>query len=205
MHNKLLLGSKSRSRQQLLRDANIPFEIVEQDAQEGSCNWGLPLVKLVEQIALYKMDHVKLPIGHDGQFCFVLTADTLSQDADGTIQGKPIDHADAIEKIKSARTGSIIATAFCLDRKIYQGGRWEIEKRIIRVVTAGYLFVVPDDWIEYYLKYSQGFISSNAIAVEGYGAQFLKQVSGSYSVIVGLPMFELREALGELNFFAVKN
>jgi septum formation protein len=201
MRNKLLLGSKSCARQQLLREANIPFEIVEQNAQEGSCNWGLPLVKLVEQIALYKMDHVKLSSGHDGQFCFVLTADTLSQDVDGTIHGKPIDHVDAIAKIKSARTGSTLATAFCLDKRICQDDTWKIEKRIVRVVTAGYLFIVPDDWIERYLEYSKGFISSNAIAVEGYGAQFLKQISGSYSVIVGLPMFELREALNELNFF----
>ncbi|TET06314.1 hypothetical protein E3J79_02345, partial [Candidatus Dependentiae bacterium] len=168
---------------------------------EGSCNWGLPLVKLVEQIAIYKMDHVKLPSGRDGQCYFVLTADTLCQDADGTIQGKPIDLADAIAKIKSARAGSNLATAFCLDRKIYQGGTWNIEKRIVRVVTTEYLFIVPDDWIERYLECSRGFTSSNAIAVEGYGVQFLKQVSGSYSVIVGLPMFELREALNELNFF----
>lgn len=201
MRNKLLLGSKSLARQQLLREANVPFEIVEQGAQEGSCNWRLPLVKLVEQIAIYKMDYVKLPSGRDGQYCFVLTADTLSQDADGTIQGKPIDRADAIAKIKSACAGSTLATAFCLDKRVYQSGTWKIEKRIVRVVTAEYLFVVPDDWVERYLQYSRGFISSNAIAVEGYGAQFLKQVSGSYSVIVGLPMFELREALNELNFF----
>lgn len=201
MSNILFLGSKSQSRQQLLREANIPFEVIRQEAEEKSCDWGLPLVQLVEQIALAKMDHVQLQEGKEGQQCFVLTADTLGQTAQGAIEGKPVDREDAIRKIKAARAGSRLATAFCLDRKVWQGSKWEIDKRIVRVVTAEYLFDVPDHWIERYLTHSRGFICSNAIAVEEYGAQFLKRASGSYSAIVGLPMFELREALDELGFF----
>lgn len=202
MENVLLLGSKSQARQDLLREANVPFKTCEHEAEEKSCDWGLPLIKLVEEIARHKMDHVMLHNGKEGQRCFVLTADTLSQDADGTIQGKPVNRVDAISKIKAARLGSRLATAFCLDRKIYYSGTWKIDKRIVRVVTAEYLFIIPDFWIERYLSNSRGFTSSNAIAVEGYGAQFLKHISGSYSTIVGLPMFELREALEDLAFFS---
>ena len=65
-----------------------------------------------------------------------------------------------------------------------------------------YKFVIPDEWIEIYLKHSLLALSaSNAIAVEGYGAQFLTAVNGSYSAIVGLPMFELRQALSDVGFF----
>lgn len=202
MENVLFLGSKSQARQQLLREANIPFELVEQEAQEESCDWGLPLIRLVEEIARHKMNNIVLPTVQEGQRSFVLTADTLSQDADGNIQGKPIDRIDATAKIKAARLGSRLATAFCLDRKVYYSGTWEIDKRIVRVVTAEYLFDVPDEWIERYFAHSHAFISSNAIAIEEYGSQFLKQISGSYSAIVGLPMFELREALEDLEFFS---
>lgn len=201
MNNVLLLGSKSVSRQQLLREAEIPFKLIGQEAKEEECDWGLPLVQLVEQIALHKMEHVKLPAGQECELRFVLTADTLSQLPDGTIQGKPIDREDAIAKIKSARTGSRLATAFCLDRKLYEDGEWKLDRRIVHVVTADYFFDVPDNWLDRYLKNSRGFTSSNAIAVEEYGAQFLKQINGSYSTIVGLPMFELRQALDELKFF----
>jgi len=201
MNNVLLLASKSKARQQLLTEAQIPFEVIEQDVEEKDCDWGLPLVQLVEQIALHKMNHVMLPACQEGAVLYVLTADTLSQDPDGTIQGKPVDRQDAIAKIKTARNGARLATGFCLDRKIYEDDQWKIDRRIVHTITADYIFDVPDNWIERYLDNSQVYSSSNAIGVEGYGGQFLKQVIGSYSTIVGLPMYELRQALDELGFF----
>lgn len=201
--NILLLGSKSASRQMLLNQAKIPFKLVIQDVDETECDWALPLVQVVESIALHKMNHLLLPAGTEGEHCFVLTADTLSQDMDGTIHGKPIDSSDARNKIISARNGSRLCTAFCLDRKIYRNGEWAIDKRILKCVQAEYQFIIPDQWIDIYLDNSSGLVASNAIAIEDFGAQFLKVLHGSYSTVVGLPMVELREALEELGFFAL--
>lgn len=201
MKNILLLGSTSQPRQQLLKEAQIPFQLVEQRADESQCDWGLPLQQLVEQIALYKMDHVVLPKGKKSEICFVLTADTLSQNKGGKIEGKPIDSDDAIKKIKAARAGTRLCTSFCLDKKIWCGGAWNIAERIQKSVFAEYQFIIPDEWIDNYLENSIGLSCSNAIAVDLYGAQFLKAVHGSYTTIVGLPMFELREALAQLGFF----
>lgn len=198
----LRLGSKSQSRQFLLTEAHIPFKVVSQDADETACDWSLPLVQIVEHIALFKMQHVQLPAGKkEGEYCFVLTADTLSQDLNGTIHGKPVDTADAIQKIKAARAGSRLCTAFCLDKKIWRAGKWEVDKRIQKAVSAEYIFNIPDAWINIYLKNSLGLSASNAIAVEGFGAQFLEVIKGSYTTIVGLPMYEIRQALEEVGFF----
>ncbi len=186
----------------LLREAQIPFKLVTQDADETSCDWGLQLSQLVEQIALHKMNHAILPSGkNDGDICFVLTADTMPQDSTGTIHGKPINREDAIEKIKAARECSQLFTAFCLDKKIWRNNAWHLEKRIQRCVHAEYQFVIPDHWIDVYLEKSMGLKTSGAIAVEGFGSQFLKMVHGSYTTIIGLPMFEVREALEEIDFF----
>lgn len=201
MKHTLLLGSKSFSRKKLLQDSKIPFSIVDQDADEAVCDWALPLQKIVESIALQKMAHVIMPRGTEGQIAFVLTADTLSQDLDGTINGKPVDRLDAIEKIKRARQGSRLSTAFCIERKIYKNNAWHTDKRIVQCVDAAYIFAIPDDWIDRYLENSIALNCANAIAIEEYGMQFLKMVDGSYSSIVGLPLFEVREALGELGFF----
>ena len=202
MKNILLLGSKSASRKFLLKEATIPFKIVDQQADESACDWGLPLRQLVEQIALYKMDHVILPAGKEGDICFVLTADTLSQDKDGTIQGKPVDEQDAIAKIKSARDGARLCTSFCLDKKVFQSGAWQVKQRIQRAVHADYVFAIPDEWIKRYMQHSPALNVSHAIAVEEYGAQFLQSVHGSYTAIIGLPMFELRQALEQIGFFS---
>jgi septum formation protein len=201
MKNILYLASQSFSRQQLLKEAKIPFRVLAQSADEQACDWGLPLDKLVASIACYKMEHAQLPDGKEGDVIFVLTADTLSQDKNGAIQGKPKDRADAIAKIRQARNGTRLCTAFCLDKKKFQQGTWQLVERVMQVISAEYLFLVPDTWLEQYLNNTISLSVSNAIAVEQYGTQFLKDVRGSYSTIVGLPMFQVREALERLEFF----
>lgn len=202
MNNKILLGSSSASRQQLLKDVGIPFQLVEQLADETKCDWTLPLPQVVENIARYKMEHVVLPAtATEGETIFVLTADTLCQNNDGTIHGKPVDRADAIKKIKETRGGASVCTAFCLDKKVWRAGAWQLEKRIEQHVRAEYDFNVPDEWIETYFDHSLGLKASGAIAIEQFGLMFLKSVNGSFSTIVGLPLYELREALDSLGFW----
>lgn len=200
----LLLGSKSASRQMLLNEAQIEYHLIEQEADEAQCDWGLPLPQAVSSIALHKMNHVIVPLGQQGDICFVLTADTLSVDVDGKLNGKPIDKEDAIKKIKKNRNQVInLATAFCLDRKIYNKGHWKTQERIQQVVSAQYVFDVPDAWIETYFEKSIALKASGAVAVEQFGSQFLKIVNGSYTTIIGLPLFELREALTKIGFFSL--
>lgn len=201
MKNVLLLGSKSYSRQMLLREAQIPFVLIDQNVDESLCDWKLPLPQVVKQIARFKMDHLMLPQGIEDQTIFVLTADTLSQDSDGMIRGKPTDRNDAIAKIKAARDGVQLCTAFCLEKKLWNGDRWQSQGVIEQVVSSSFVFRISDEWIPIYLEKSLSMASSGAIAVEGYGAQFLCAVQGSYSTIVGLPMFELRQALQASGFF----
>lgn len=197
----LLLGSQSVSRQTLLAEAKIPFKVVSQVADESMCAVGLPLEDMVKEIALAKMAHVVMPAGLEDEVAFVLTADTLSQDKSGAIEGKPIDKEDARRKLRAARTGSRLVTGFCLERKKYASGAWRTDAQVVQTVSAEYIFEVPEQWIERYLEHSLGLKASNAIAVEGYGAQFFRVMQGSYSTIVGLPMVEVREALEKLGFF----
>jgi len=199
----LLLGSHSLSRQRLLREAHIPFFAVGHNADETKCAMHpLSLQQIVKQIALSKMEHVTMPAGqHSGQTAFVLTADTLCMEKDGRVQGKPTDRADAIAKIKSGRKGAQIATAFVVDKRVYKNNEWSVAKRLDSVVSADYIFAVPDAWIDTYLEKSGALSTAGAIIVEDFGAQFFKEVHGSYTTVMGLPMFELREALQEIGFF----
>ena len=63
MKNILLLGSKSYSRKLLLDYARIPYHVIEQEADETQCDWGLAMPQVVANIALYKMEHVIMPGG----------------------------------------------------------------------------------------------------------------------------------------------
>lgn len=201
MKRYLLLGSQSQSRQMLLRESHIPFKLIAQSADESQCDWGLPLEQVVKGIALYKMEHALIPDDINDKTCFVLTADTLSQDKQGRISGKPTSKEQAIEMVRRARSGMRTATAFCVERKVKKGDTWQTDKQIIECVWSKYVFDIPDDWMETYFNSSNAFIASGAIAIENFGGQFLKTIDGSYSTIIGLPLFEVRQALTQLGFF----
>ena len=197
----LFLASGSTSRKKLLQESGIAFKVVKQDADESKCDLSLTMDKTVLFLARMKMDHVIMPNGNDGDIAFVITADTLTQDSQGNLQGKPIDRADAIDKLKKMRKGSLTGTGFCLDKKVFKNGKWETVDRIENYVQVQHVFIVPDNWIDTYLQKSCGYKGSGAIAIEEFGDQFSKSITGSYSAIRGLPLFELREALEKIGFF----
>ena len=104
--------------------------------------------------------------------------------------------------------GAQTATAFCLDKKKWDSNNnnWQTEIRILQYVKSKYIFDVPDNWIERYFELSIAaginyMNVSGAVAIEEFGAQFLKSIEGSYTAVVGLPMYELRESLSEIGFF----
>lgn len=201
MRPKFYLASGSYARRMLLADMQIPFEVLTQNADESKCDWGLGMPQTVRTIATYKMHHVIMPQAIEGEVCFVLTADTLCLDHEGNLQGKPADYADAVSKIKASRGGVKAGTAFCLDKKIFKHGVWQTEQRIERYVEAYFEFEVPDHVIDEYIAKSRCLETAGAIVIEGYGFQFLKRIDGSFTTILGLPLFELRQALEELSYF----
>lgn len=201
MARTLLLGSQSAARAQLLQDMGIQFKIIEQSADESACDWGLTFPKVLESIALHKMEHAIIPDGHEGDIAFVLTADTMCQDNNGVIHGKPTSRENAKQKIRALSHGGIVGTAFCLDKKIYKNSEWVVEQRITKYVGASFEFSMPEDEIDAYFNAVPQFMNiAGAVTIEGHGAQFMRSCNGSYTAILGLPLFELREALHKIGF-----
>lgn len=203
MKKTLYLASQSESRKLLLVQARIPFTLIKQNADETISNPYMLLRQMLETLAVSKMEHAQVPPGDKvGQHCYVLTADTMGQDIDGAVYGKPSSRSEAIAMIKALRIGGVVGTAFCLDKKEWTGSFWDVKKRIIEFVSARYVFDMPDHWIDRYLENVPDYMKiSGAIDVSEYGAQFLKSVDGSYGAITGLPLYELRIALKEIGFY----
>ncbi len=200
--NILYLASKSPSRRYLLTEACIPFESIAQESSEDIGEWGTSLQDTVSAIALHKMERVVLPQGDEEDSMFILTADTMTQDRQGVIHGKPVDRADAYAKVGALRGGATTCTAFCLDKKIFRNGVWSTEQRHRQAVSATCIFDVPDECISvYFERQPLALQAAGALAIEGFGLVFLKEVHGSYSTIMGLPLYELRQALVDLRFF----
>src|SRR3989339_304708 len=198
----LYIASNSASRKKLLEQAQIPFQVIEQYADESLISTQQSLSDIVVQIAQLKMQHAQIPAGAvEGQICFVLTADTLGLTTmNNRILCKPFDRHDAISMLQDSRQGALTATGFCLRKMEWQGGSWKVVQEIVDCDQAESIFDVPDTFIDFYLDAIPFLTVSGAISIEGVGGQFLKSVYGSYETIVGLPMFKMRQALFAMDF-----
>lgn len=204
----LYLASNSKYRQQALKDMKINFQVILQTSPEF-CDYNLEFKKIAESIAVNKMDNIILPenllpnskLIKQGDQIFVLTADTMTRDSSGKIHGKPQNKQDCIEKIKQVSGFSETCTAFCLDIKIFDGSKWVTQTRHLQSVSSLCDFEISPDLYEKYISNTDALNCCGALDITGYGAQFLKSVTGSYSAILGLPILEVRMALEKLKFF----
>lgn len=203
MKNILYLASSSASRQHLLRLATIPFQIIDQTADESIISIDQPLQDLVTKLAVLKMKHVIMPVGKQGDIAFVLTADTMTLDHAGGMHGKPKDRQAAQHMLDGCRAGSRVGSGFCLQKKIFEDGAWVTREEIVGYGSALCVFDVPKSFLDFYLDKVPFTKVSGGVTIEGFGEQFVREVSGSYSSIIGLPMYEIREALFKLGFYAL--
>jgi len=117
----------------------------------------------------------------------VLGADTCIA-LDATILGKPRDRADGVAMLRrlSGRSHEVL-TAICL------ASGDDLKERLSR---SSVTFAALDDrQIADYWDSGEPADKAGAYAIQGQGARFVRHLEGSYSAVVGLPLFELAELL----------
>ena len=201
----IFLASQSASRKQLLSYAAIPFKILDHTTNEKLVKQTGSFYEYILAIAQHKMNHVLLPSPDTIQdnYLFVLTADSLTYDkSTGIIFGKPKDMHDARRMLKH-KFGKLIevATGCCLEKKIIKNNEWITEQKKEWVTSGEIEFLLSDQDIDVYLKkMPEALYASGAGIIENFGLSFLKSIRGSYTAVMGLPLYELRQALTTLSF-----
>jgi septum formation protein len=201
----LYLASGSQTRKNLLADAKIPFTLITQTADESVVAIDRPLPEVVADIAMLKMNYIQLPEGKfDGQTVFVVTADTLTLTGEAgsfEIFGKPKDRAHAKYMLKAGRKGSLTGTAFCVQKLVWKSFEWHKLDEQTGYAEGWNLIDIPDEWQDFYLDHIDYMNVSGAIKIRGLCEQFTKEIRGSYSAIMGMPMYELRQTLERMGFY----
>ena len=117
----------------------------------------------------------------------MLAADTTIE-LEGAIIGKPRDaaHAAQILGMLSGRMHTVI-TAVAMARG---------ERTLTRVSesTVSFDTLIPDT-IQRYIATGEPMDKAGAYAVQGRAAVFIRRIEGSYSGIMGLPLFETAQLL----------
>lgn len=203
MPHILYLASQSTLRQQLLKEAGIPFVVISQNADEQSVERTNSLTEVLSKIVALKRLAVQMPNGEQiGEKAFVLTVDSMPQAPDGTIFGKPKDQAEALKMLAMINGVSTAATAYCLELKEWNGVEWKLIDARRACITAQVKVNLPAQWREQYMERMPWYLMvAGAMDVMEFGAQFLASVKGSYGTILSLPIFEIRKDLEVLGFY----
>ena len=119
----------------------------------------------------------------------VLSADTTLE-LDGEIIGKPDSehHADEILRRLSGRTHRVLTCIAMADGQ-------RLEHRL-SISSVRFRELSAED-IRRYIASGEPFDKAGAYGIQGRAAAFIAEIAGSYTGIMGLPLFETAELLGE--------
>jgi len=187
---RLILGSASTRRAEILRDAGYHFSILSSAIDETPYSDESPQ-DLVQRLANTKAD---LAAARAVGPAILIAADTEVV-LDGHIFGKPRSSDDArrmLEKL-SGRTHAVL-TGVCLIRLP------DVE-RISFVETTLVTFAsLTEEEITRYLATGEPHDKAGAYAIQGCAARYIPRIEGCYFNVVGLPLARLQQALTELGW-----
>jgi septum formation protein len=182
----LVLASASPRRQELLRNAGIPFVVQPTDIPEVPQEGEAPRT-FAERLAREKALAVFRQRPND----FVLGADTIVV-VDGEILGKPRDCADAARMLRllSGRTHQV-TTGVCLVGPQLRSGNQKLETGFEDVRSETTLVTVnalSDDDIRSYISTGEPMDKAGAYAIQGRASRWVSRIEGDYFNVVGLPV-----------------
>jgi septum formation protein len=177
--SRLVLASASPRRRELLERLGIPFDVEPADLDESSRPGEGPRV-YATRIAEAKARAVATRRPGD----WVLGADTIVVLGDD-ILGKPADAAEAGAMLgRLAGHRHLVYTATCLLRP------GEEPLRRIMVTEVAMRAVEPDE-VERYVASGDWHGKAGGYAAQGLAAAFIREIHGSYTNVVGLPLAEV--------------
>jgi septum formation protein len=183
-NKKLVLASASPRRQELLEMLGIDL-IIEPSGIDESYRPGESARAHALRLSLEKARDVSLM--YPG--LWVLGADTIVV-IDGEVLGKPEDKEDARQMLlKLSGREHVVITAFAL---VFRNTGVEYSEAVESRVTFNPL---EEDELQWYLGTGEPYDKAGAYAVQGKGAAFIKEICGSHTNVIGLPLSEVVEAL----------
>jgi septum formation protein len=182
--DSIVLASESTRRVDILRTLGISFSIIPPDIDETKNKDETPQ-QFVERIAHEKA----IKVGNHFPDKWVIAADTIVV-LKGKVLGKPKNERDAFNMLKTLRgKWHKVITGYCvlnlLKNIVYQD----------IVETKVFVRHMTDDEINRYIKTSEPMGKAGSYAVQGKGGYMVKEIKGSYTNVVGLPICEIAEAL----------
>lgn len=185
---KIHLASKSPRRRELLEQLGIEFDVIDIDIDE-TWDGTEPAKNYVPRLAIEKAraakDHLDNSDHHP-----ILAADTEVV-LDDIIMGKPDAKEDAIKMLQSlsGRTHSVFSAVALI-----------YKDEVIKLNVSRVCFrPLTTDEIKSYCETGEPLGKAGAYAIQGRAAAFIERLEGSYSGVMGLPLYETSELLRSID------
>ena len=177
-HPRLILGSTSRYRRELLQRLHVPFDVASPDVDETPHSGEAPR-QLALRLALAKAHAV----AKQHPSCVVIGSDQVA-DLDGTPLGKPGDHQRAVQQLQQMRGRTVVfQTAVAVVH--LDAGFEQVDLAPVQVRFRA----LSDAAIEHYLRTEQPYDCAGSAKSEGLGIALLESIDNDDpTALVGLPL-----------------
>lgn len=189
VHPRLILGSSSLYRRELLQRLGLPFETINPEIDETPLS-DEPPEATASRLAEAKA-HAIAAIYKDA---LIITADQVAV-LEGIQLGKPLNHANAVKQLRFMRGKEIIFyTALCL----LNSRTNRLQARLIPYYVK--FRELSDQQIERYLSKEQPYHCAGSAKSEGLGIVLIERMKGDDpNALIGLPLIALVGMLMEEN------
>ncbi len=184
---RLLLGSKSPRRSQILKDLHLNFEVVEIDVEE-SYPYEIPPNEVAEYLAIKKATAYSTLQTSE----LLITADTTVI-LDNEVINKPENKEDAINMLQklSGQTHEVV-TGVCLKTTELQIAFSDCAKVEFNKLELNEIL--------YYLSKCNPYDKAGSYGVQDWiGLSAIKKINGNFYTVMGLPASLLYHKLKEYN------
>lgn len=179
MTSSIILASASPRRAELLRQIQVSFEVMAVDIDESHRPGETPQ-EFARRLAYEKAVTAQSRITTTQQP--VLGSDTIVV-IEEHIMGKPTDYQSAADMLArlSAQTHQVMTAV-----SVVQGERHEEMLSISQVRFRQ----LTDEEIVAYWRTGEPHDKAGSYAIQGIAAQFIQHIEGSFSGVMGLPLYE---------------
>lgn len=191
---KIILGSASPRRRELMAQIGLEFEVVVSNKEEYYEST-IP-EEIVKELALMKAENVTSELEAKRQLkdMVIIGADTIVV-LDDQILGKPRDEEEAFEMLTNLQgrahqvfTGTAILSYDETGERLVQNQASE---------TKVYVHEMNRDEILSYIKSGEPMDKAGAYGIQGAFAAYIDRIEGDYYNVVGLPVSYIYKVLRE--------
>lgn len=189
VHPRLILGSSSLYRRELLERLGLSFETISPEIDET------PLTGEPPEATACRLAEAKArAIAAIYKDALIITADQVAV-LEGIQLGKPLNHANAVKQLRFMRGKEVVFyTALCL----LNSRTHRLQARLIPYYVK--FRELSDQQIERYLSKEQPYHCAGSAKSEGLGIALIERMRGEDpNALIGLPLIALVGMLMEEN------